>query len=301
MTDPASQSASRPGPRLAVVIPHYNDTARLARCLAALDPQVAREIGDGIEVVVADNASTEDLGPVLSRFAWARLVIQTEKGAGPARNAGAAATAAPWIAFLDADCRPAPDWIAQVRRIADGDAQAVTGGRIDVFDETPPPRSGAEAFETVFAFDQAGYIRDKGFSVTANLVTARAVFDRTGPFRVGLSEDLEWCRRATAEGARLVYDPDLVVSHPTRQDWPALARKWRRLTAEEYGLRAGQGQGRLAWLLKALVMPVSALWHMPRILRDTRLSGSEKARGALTLMRLRGARMIWMLGHALTR
>ena len=274
--------------RVAVIIPHYNDTARLGRCLAALEPQ----LGADLEVVVADNASTEDLEPIRARFASARVVIQPEKGAGPARNAGAAATRAPWLAFLDADCVPAPGWLDRVRRIAAGDPGTVTGGRVDVFDETPRPRSGPQAFETVFAFDQEAYVRDKGFSVTANLVAARAVFDRAGPFRVGLSEDLDWCHRATATGARLVYDPDLAVSHPTRQDWAALAKKWRRLTAEEYHL----GGSRLRWGLKALAMPGSAVAHLPRVLRAGALDDTAKARALVTLVRLRLARMIWMLG-----
>ena len=288
------QAPGRPEtPRVAVIIPHYNDAERLARALHALAEQDRR----GVEVVVVDNASPVDLGPLRVEYPWVIWLHQSEPSAGLSRNAGVAGSTAPWLAFLDADCRPASDWLDRVRRIASGPADWVTGGRIEVFDETAPPRSGAEAFETVFAFDQEAYIRDKGFSVTANLVTARAVFERTGPFRAGLSEDLDWCRRATAAGAHLVYDPDLVVGHPTRQTWPALARKWRRLTAEEYQL----GGSRLRWLLKALAMPGSAVAHLPRVLGAGALDDTEKARALVTLVRLRVARMIWMLRLLATR
>lgn len=276
----------------AVIIPHYNDVARLARCLQALTAQDL----SGAEVVVVDNGSSESLAGIEAAHPGVRMVVEGQSGAAAARNRGVAETTAPWIAFLDADCVPAPDWMAQVRRVAR--PETVTGGRIDVFDETPPPRSGPEAFETVFAFDQRGYIGDKGFSVTANLVVPRAVFVRTGPLVPGLSEDMDWCRRATAAGARLIYDDALAVGHPARADWPSLEKKWRRLTAEMY---ATEGQGaRLAWALKALAMPASVAVHGPRLLRHPALAGTERGRGLATLARLRLARMGWMLRQAAT-
>ena len=41
------------------------------------------------------------------------VVVRHQRAAGPAqaRNAGAAATSAPLIAFVDSDVRPDPDWL----------------------------------------------------------------------------------------------------------------------------------------------------------------------------------------------
>jgi GT2 family glycosyltransferase len=283
-----------PHPDLAVVIPHYDDLARLERCLAAL---VAQDLA-GIEIVVADNATPADLGRLVGAFPQVRFVIQPERGAAAARNMGVTETAAPWLVFLDADCVPAPGWLARARHVASGDPWAVTGGRIEVFDETPPPRTGAEAFEAVFAFDQERYIREAGFSVTANLVASRAVFEAAGPMVVGLSEDVDWCRKAVAAGAVLRYDADLVVAHPARTDWPALRKKWQRLTSESFGLTGGGAAARVSWAARALLMPLSAVAHMPRILRHPALAPGEKWRAAGALVRLRLARMAWMLRQA---
>jgi GT2 family glycosyltransferase len=278
---------------IAVIIPHYNDVARLARCLTALQPQLAPDV----ELVVVDNASTDSLDLARAALPGVRIVTEAAKGAALARNRGVAETTAPVLAFLDSDCLPAADWLAMARitgaRI-DGD---LFGGRIDVFDETPPPRSGAEAFETVFAFDWRGYIEKKGFSVTANLVTRREVFQVTGPFIHGVSEDLEWCHRATAAGFRLRAAPDLRVGHPSRQDWPALRKKWVRMTREGFELEPSRAR----WALKACAMPVSALVHLPKVLASSRLSGNERFRGAATLIRLRLCRMVWMLQQAAGR
>ncbi|OSP54075.1 glycosyltransferase family 2 protein [Pseudoruegeria sp. SK021] len=284
-------------PDLAVVIPHYNDLVRLGKCLDALAPQVVTA-GAAVEVVVADNDTPADLDPLRAAHLWARFVTETTKGAAAARNRGVAETSARHLAFLDSDCVPGPDWLSTALALA-GTADVI-GGRIDTFDETPAPRSGAEAFETVFAFCQKSYIEEKGFSVTANLVTSRAVFEDVGPMIVGLSEDMDWCFRATAKGYGLIYRDDLAVSHPTRQDWPALAKKWRRTTLEGFHLNGTSPVERAKWALRALAVAASGPAHLPKVLGSDKLRDStEKKRGAATLLRLRAARAQWMLAQAL--
>ncbi len=277
---------------IAVIIPHYNDPDRLARCLTALVPQA----GEDVEVVVADNGSTVDLSRVRDAFPSVRFVIEVESGAGPARNRGVAATTAPWLMFIDADCLPSNDWIAVGRRIAK--EGTVIGGRVDVFHETPPPCSGAEAFEQVFAFRMQTYLTRDAFLGAGNLVTSRAVFEEVGGFRPAVSEDKEWSQRAHAAGFALAFDDNFAAGHPSRQDWPALRHKWRRLTREGF-LLDGQG-ARVKWAVKALLMPASVLAHLPRVLQAKGLNGSEKARAVSILLRIRCARMSWMLRQAMT-
>jgi len=285
-----------PAVDLAVIVPHYNDLERLGRCLAALAPQLAT--APGVECVVVDNDSPCDLSGLLAAHPAIRLVTEPEKGAAAARNRGVAETTAPMLMFLDSDCVPAPDWLDTGLALA-GRADVI-GGRIDTFDETPPPRSGPQAFETVFAFNQKRYVTQKGFSVTANLLTARAVFADVGPLVVGLSEDMDWCFRATAKGYRLIYADMLRVSHPTRSDWPALKKKWRRTTDEMFHLNGTGMRARAVWAARAAAVAASGPVHLPRVLRDRRLRGGERRRAAATLLRLRGLRAFWMLRQAAT-
>ena len=290
-------------PELAVIIPHYNDLTRLGTCLAALAPQLTAA-GTAVECLVVDNASSVDLAPLAAAHLGIRFVTETRKGAAAARNRGAAETRAPALLFLDCDCVPAADWLATGLRLAATMIQgrgAVIGGRIDTFDETPPPRSGPEAFETVFAFHQRAYIEKKGFSVTANLLTTRAVFKDVGPLIVGLSEDVDWCRRATAKGYPLTYADDLRVAHPTRSDWPALVKKWRRTTAEGFMLNGTAGVARAKWAARAVAVLLSGPVHLPKVLGSTALDGpGEKLRAGVTLLAMRGTRAAWMLRQALT-
>lgn len=278
---------------IAIIIPHYDDPARLARCLAALGGNDL----SGCEVVVVDNASPRPPDAVRAAFPAFRFVTEPERGAAAARNRGVAETTAPLLLFLDADCVPAPDWVATARAVAP--RADLTGGRVEVFDETPPPRSGTEAFEAVFAFDFRRYVEVQGFSGTGNLLTRRDVFEDVGPFRTGVSEDRDWSFRATAKGYRLAYADALRVGHPARADWPALRAKWRRITQEMFALAATRPHGRLFWALKALAMPASMLAHLPKVVASPRLSGpGERLRAVATLARLRFLRMAWMLRQA---
>ena len=277
---------------LAVIIPHYQDQSRLERCLSALAPQ----LGPGVEAVVVDNASPDPVDDIVAACPGMRLVVESEKGAAPARNRGVAETTAPIIAFLDCDCVPAPNWVEAIRSVVQ--RADVVGGVVEIFDETPGPRSGAEAFEAVFAFDNRSYVEKRGFSVSANLITRRDVFEIVGRFRTGLSEDLDWCHRATAAGFSLTYADDVQVQHPTRSDWTALRRKWLRLTYEGWGLKGRSLGARAAWAVRALAMIPSILIHTPKVLRHPKLDTHDKVLALATLARLRLLRANWMLRQA---
>jgi GT2 family glycosyltransferase len=286
---PAPQS-----PTHAIIIPHYNDVTRLLRCLEALRPQ----LDEATEVVVVDNASTVELTPVHEAFPEVRVIVETQKGAGPARNRGVLETTAPWILFIDSDCLPAPDWLSVGREIAKQDH--VIGGRVDVFHETPAPQSGAEAFETVFAFDMRSYLETRQFLGSGNLVISRDIFDKTGGFRPAVSEDVDWSQRAAATGFTLAYEDRFACGHPSRSDWAALRHKWRRLTSEAYQLRVHTLGDKIKWAVRALAMLPSILAHVPRVMGHEGLTVTEKLRAVGTLVRVRVMRLVWMFGQLLT-
>lgn len=277
-------------PFVSVIVPHYRDIAGLSLCLSALDAQTYPK--ERFEIVVADNNSPEGPPAVEAAIAGrARLVVVAEKGAGPARNGGVATSQGAILAFTDSDCVPEPHWLMEgVRGLDHFD---VVGGRVTVLVSDPIHMTPEEAFESVFAFDFKTYIEKKGFTGAGNLFCSRVTFDRVGGFRVGLSEDVEWSRRATASGARLGYAPEAVVSHPARKSWADLRGKWKRLNAETFGLMAGQRNQRSLWLARSALLPVSAVAHTPRVIFSRKLSTwSQRWAAIRVLYRLRTWRMI---------
>ncbi len=286
MTDPLL-------PRVSVIVPHYRDFARLHLCLESLGRQ---SYPAGLtEIIVADNNSPEGVAAVAAAVAGrAAVVVVTEKGAGPARNGGAAAATGEVLAFIDSDCIAEPEWVAEgVRALASYD---FIGGRMKVLVGDMARMTPAEAFERVFAFDNEDYITNKSFTVSANLMCPRSLFESVGGFRTTVSEDVEWAHRAIGLGYRLGYASRAVVGHPARRTWSELIAKWRRMTAESYALITERRGGRALWLLRSLVLPASAVAHTPKVLASGELQRLDQRTAAIgILFRLR----LWRMFEAL--
>jgi glycosyltransferase involved in cell wall biosynthesis len=275
--------------KVSVVIPHYNDLASLDLCLSALARQSFPTADT--EIIVADNGSPQGEAAVAAIVAGrARLIIVREKGAGPARNGGVAASSGEILAFTDADCQPLPHWLEN--GVAALSRYDFLGGGIDVLTRDGRRMSPTEAFERVFAFDAESYVTKKGFVATCNLFCSRPLFDAVGGFGVGVSEDVDWSRRATERNFRIGYVPGAVVGHPARRSWSELKSKWLRINSETYALDARERHGQWKWLLRALALPLSALAHSGKILRSRQIGGFRQRGGALAILyRLRFWRM----------
>ena len=272
-------------PKVSVIIPHYRDLGGLAICLAALERQSYPR--DSFEVIVADNASPEGAAAVAEVIAErAQLVVVAEKGAGPARNGGVAASSGEVLAFIDSDCVAEPSWIEEgVKALETFD---FVGGRVKVLVKDPAHVTPAEAFERVFAFDFKTYIERKRFTGAGNLFCPRPLFDRVEGFKTGVSEDLEWSRRAQTFGFSLGYAPRAIIGHPARRTWAELLAKWQRINTETFGLAAGRPAWRLRWFLRTLLLPGSAVVHTAKVLGSPELASLGERLGAIgVLFRIR--------------
>jgi GT2 family glycosyltransferase len=286
--------APRLAPSLSVIIPHYQDLVRLDRCLEAVE---AQSIGRrNFEIIVADNNSP--VGPAAVEQCIrgrAQLVVVTNKGAGMARNGGVRVAKGEILAFTDSDCIPEPDWLAEgLKCLAHND---LVGGRMAVLVDDAAAMTPEEAFERIFAFDNEYYVKKLGFTVTANLICPRTLFDNVGEFAgASVAEDTQWCYRAKAAGYRIGYAPRSVVGHPARKSWDELLRKWRRMNTDNFGLATENGRGRLRWFLRSLLLPASAVAHTPKALFGAGVDTFGQRLAALgVLYRLR----LWRTGHSI--
>ena len=88
--------------KLSVIIPVYNESPYLHRCLDSVVAALPED--DLVDVVVVDDGSTDGSGEICDEYAQAFQVIHiTNSGVSVARNTGLAHAAGEWITFLDSD------------------------------------------------------------------------------------------------------------------------------------------------------------------------------------------------------
>ena len=224
-------------PLVSVIIPVYNDGERLRLCLQALERQTYPK--ERYEVIVVDNASdtAAKIKDVIREFKDAIALYEEIPGSYAARNKGLAVAKGEAIAFTDADCIPAPDWIekgiSHLQQVANC---GLVGGEIEIFWRDFRQPSLIELYESMLAFRQQDCIEKHHYSVTANLFTWKKVFDRVGNFNSQLKSngDIEWSNRVYAGGYSQVYARDAIVKHPALHSFRQLRKKVVRCAGGEY-------------------------------------------------------------------
>jgi glycosyltransferase involved in cell wall biosynthesis len=268
-----SAAASSDVPYVSVIVPTLDDREALARCLAALARQTWP--ADRHEIVVVDNGSREDPAPLLAAAPRARLAREASPGSYAARNRGVAEARGDVLAFTDADCVPAPEWIERgvARLFASPDAGFVAGAVELTFADAARPTSAELHDWLVMNFHQDRNVRERRFGATANLFTTRAVFAAVGPFDGALTSggDLEWGRRVFARGYQPVYEAGALVRHPARASLAAALARERRLTGGRVQLERRDGVSAGRQLVALVRAWIPAIGFYTRILADGRL------------------------------
>lgn len=104
-SDPAVGDDAAAGrvPMLSIVVPCYNSAWIIDDKLLSLRHQTLRDT----EILIIDDGSTDDLGPVLAPHLAAdpriRVIRQENRGLAGARNRGLMEARAPYVGFIDAD------------------------------------------------------------------------------------------------------------------------------------------------------------------------------------------------------
>lgn len=273
-------------PRVSIIIPVFNQAQDLARCLAALERQTYP--ADRFEAIVVDNGSDEPIGPVTERFSFVRAICEPAPGSYAARNRGIEASTGELLAFTDADCVPADDWVERgVRAVQRLPGAGMVAGEIELTFTDPDRRTAVELFETILGLPQELFLR-WGFGATANLFTTKATVDRVGPFdgRLMSGGDMEWGQRVRALGLAQQYGPDVRVFHPARRTLPQLWKKSIRVAAGYQQVADHRGEG-TSGLLTNAVRQLIRMDHIRAHIADPRLGTVER--------RLKFAAIVWLV------
>jgi glycosyltransferase involved in cell wall biosynthesis len=189
-------------PRVSVIVPVHNRRRLLRALLDALAAQTYRDF----EVIVVDDGSTDGSGDEAVADARAgrpvRLVRTARAGAVAARAAGVVASRAPYVAFTDSDCAPAPQWLAHGVAALDQGADVVNG--------RTRPAGPVRLLEHSMASGE------EGLYPTCNIFYRRAAYDAAGGFDRAASDRLGF--RAGSRARFLGFGEDTLLAWRVRRN-----------------------------------------------------------------------------------
>jgi cellulose synthase/poly-beta-1,6-N-acetylglucosamine synthase-like glycosyltransferase len=210
-----------------VIVPVYNAERTLARCLESLVgldyPQ------ERYEVLVVDNNSTDQSRAIARRFPVRLLQEDRIQSSYAARNRGIQQARGEILAFTDADCVAAPDWLSElVAPFEDPTVGGVGGQMLD----SEPEGEVAEFLASLQFF--SNYLKDGSYLpvlVTGNSAYRREYLLGLGCFRDRLYTaadiDLAW-RLQLETDSLVVTNPRAIIYHIHRADIKSMARQFRR-------------------------------------------------------------------------
>lgn len=212
---------------LTVIIPTYNRVETLQKCLNALAAQTCP--ADGVEVIIADDGSTDETAELVKRFAGAgtldvKYFWQTNKGPAAARNLGIRNASGEVLLFLGDDIIAGPcllkrhilwhkknrtDNTALLGYVTWAENLAVTpfmrwlenGGTQFRFNELEDSKK----------VDPAEFLYTCNVSLKRVFLTANGLFDEDFPYAA--LEDVELGRRLKVAGLELYFDRKAIAWH----------------------------------------------------------------------------------------
>ena len=194
--------------KLSIVIPAYNEEKYLGTCLEFVLREIKRlHAGNGIEVIVVNNASADKTGQIARSFAGVCVVDEPKKGLSQARQTGFAACSGQFVANIDADTRLPKGWIKKVLAEIEKDENLVAlSGPYTYYDL---PMISSVFVSLWYRIGQLTHFLNqsvfkKGAMLQGgNFILRKSALDQIGGFDVSINfwgEDTDIARRISAVG-----------------------------------------------------------------------------------------------------
>ena len=283
---------------VSVVIPVYNDAARLDICLQALQDQSYPH--SSFEIIVVDNSSDQFPSKTVDKYSNARLASSPAPGSYNARNVGIQLAQGEILAFTDADCIPHPEWLeCGVQALQAAESIGLVGGRIQFFFQEMNNPKISEIYDSITYLQQHNSLQKCNFAATANMFTWKSIMDRVGFFDTTFMSggDREWGERLANAGWSLRYASEAIVQHPARSSFTEIHKRNLRIHGGHHQrLSHGRGKMRTSELCREILVDLA-----PPVRFAIRIAKDSQIQGLWTKMLVTGLHMLAKCDRAQAR
>lgn len=185
--------------RISLIIPAHNEEKYIGSCLESV---LAHGAGRFAEIVVVDNASTDNTASIAAAYPGVRVVRTEQKGLTHARQCGLESTTGEYVAFIDADCRMDNQWLPTVESHFAQHPQTVSlTGPVWYYDGSSMAGWSIVVLEWLslpIAYFAAGYL-----VIGGNFVARRDALEKIGGFDTTIAffgEDADIAKRLSTVG-----------------------------------------------------------------------------------------------------
>jgi cellulose synthase/poly-beta-1,6-N-acetylglucosamine synthase-like glycosyltransferase len=224
-------------PTVSVIVPLYNGEEDLPDLLDCLRQQTYPT--EKIAYFLVDNNSSDRTAAILATAVGKfvskglRLHHLTEnqiQSSYAARNAGIRASQGEILVFTDADCRPYPNWVAEIVKPFANPSVGIVAGELIAL----PGKSLLEKYAERAEIMSQKFLLEHPFCAygqTANLAIRRTALQKVGIFRPYLTTggDADICWRIQQETHyQLEYAPQAIIQHRHRSTFKSFQSQLRR-------------------------------------------------------------------------
>jgi GT2 family glycosyltransferase len=210
---------------VSIVIPVFNQAPDTYRCLQAL---IAHTPAGQYEVIVVDNASTDETSKVLAHVQGLRVLTNsTNLGVVDANNQGAAEARGEFLLFLNNDTRVRDGWLPAMLQTLTADPMVGAVGAQLIYPDGRLQEAGAIVWNDGTGrnygrgdnpeLPQYQYQRPVDYCSGACLLVRRSLFEQLGgfdrQFAPAYYEDVDLCFGLRQLGYQVVYQPKARVIH----------------------------------------------------------------------------------------
>jgi len=230
--------------KISVIIAVRNEKKHIKECVNALYQQ---DYEEPYEVIIVDGESTdgtyEELQELQKKYNFT-LLKNKKKNAAAGRNLGIQKATGEYVAFIDADAIPYPDWLTKIQEtIKKTDADGVGGPdllppetnkisyMIGITMTSPLARGGKLNPSTQHTLlEEEKYVEH---IPTCNICYKKETIKKIGLFDEEFikGQDLELNYRLNKAGYKLYYTPEIKVTHYRKQtikDFTKQIYKWAK-------------------------------------------------------------------------